>query len=105
MPSTPRRWSSAAATKGRPACGARRATVPSTAPISATPRGTSSAPSASVPHETELPRLKVRVIINRGGGSFGEDSADKLRPLFDAQGIEAEIVAVEPGDLDRHCTK
>jgi diacylglycerol kinase family enzyme len=49
--------------------------------------------------------LKVRVIINRGGGSFGEDSADKLRPLFDAQGIDAKIVAVAPGDLDRHCTE
>jgi diacylglycerol kinase family enzyme len=47
--------------------------------------------------------LKVRVIINRGGGSFGEDSADRLKPLFEARGIEANILAVEPGDLDRHC--
>jgi diacylglycerol kinase family enzyme len=48
--------------------------------------------------------LKVRVIINRGGGSFGEDSADKLRPLFDAHGIDARILAVEPAEIDRHCT-
>jgi diacylglycerol kinase family enzyme len=43
------------------------------------------------------------VIINRGGGSFGEDSAEKLRPLFEKHGIDAKILAVEPGDLDRHC--
>ena len=49
--------------------------------------------------------MKVRVIINRGGGSFGEDSADKLRPLFEKHGIEAKIVAVEPGELNRHCTE
>ncbi|HEY0311000.1 MAG TPA: diacylglycerol kinase family protein [Allosphingosinicella sp.] len=47
--------------------------------------------------------MKVRVIINRGGGSFGEDSAEKLRPLFEAHGIDAKILAVEPGELDRHC--
>jgi diacylglycerol kinase family enzyme len=47
--------------------------------------------------------LKVRVIINRGGGSFGEDKAEKLRPLFEKAGIEAKIVAVEPGELDQHC--
>jgi diacylglycerol kinase family enzyme len=47
--------------------------------------------------------LKVRVVINRGGGSFGKDSADTLRPLFEQHGIEAKILAVEPGDLDRHC--
>jgi diacylglycerol kinase family enzyme len=49
--------------------------------------------------------LKVRVIINRGGGSFGEDSAEKLQPLFEKNGIEAKILAVEPGELDRHCTE
>ncbi|MDB5693977.1 MAG: sphingosine kinase [Alphaproteobacteria bacterium] len=49
--------------------------------------------------------MKVRVIINRGGGSFGEDSADKLRPIFEKNGIDAEIMAVEPGELDRHCTE
>jgi diacylglycerol kinase family enzyme len=49
--------------------------------------------------------LKVRVIINRGGGSFGEDSADKLRPLFESHGIEAKILAVEPGEIGRHCNE
>lgn len=49
--------------------------------------------------------MKVRVIINRGGGSFGEDKAEKLRPLFEKHGIEAKIVAVEPGELGRHCTE
>jgi diacylglycerol kinase family enzyme len=49
--------------------------------------------------------LKIRVIINRGGGSFGEDSAEKLRPLFEKNGIDAKILAVEPGELDRHCTE
>jgi diacylglycerol kinase family enzyme len=49
--------------------------------------------------------LKVRVIINRGGGSFADDSADKLAPLFETHGIEAGILAVEPGELDRHCTE
>lgn len=49
--------------------------------------------------------MKARVIINRGGGSFGEDSADKLRPLFEKHGIDAKIVAVEPGELNRHCTE
>lgn len=49
--------------------------------------------------------MKVRVVINRGGGSFGEDKAEKLRPLFEKAGIEAKIVAVDPGELDRHCTE
>jgi diacylglycerol kinase family enzyme len=49
--------------------------------------------------------LKVRVIINRGGGSFGEDKVETLRPLFEKQGIEAKILAVEPGELGRHCTE
>jgi diacylglycerol kinase family enzyme len=49
--------------------------------------------------------VKVRVIINRGGGSFGEDSADELRPLFERNGIDAKIVAVDPGELGRHCAE
>jgi diacylglycerol kinase family enzyme len=47
--------------------------------------------------------LKIRVIMNRGGGSFAEDVAERLAPLFEGHGIEAKIVAVAPGDLDRHC--
>lgn len=49
--------------------------------------------------------MKVRVIVNRGGGSFGEDKVEKLRPLFGKAGIEAKIVAVEPGELGRHCAE
>jgi diacylglycerol kinase family enzyme len=49
--------------------------------------------------------LKIRVIINRGGGSFADDSAKRLEPLFAAAGIEARILAVEPGELDRHCAE
>ena len=48
-------------------------------------------------------RLKVRVVINRGGGSFGEDVAEKLAPIFAANGIDAKILAVDPGELGRHC--
>jgi diacylglycerol kinase family enzyme len=47
--------------------------------------------------------LKIRVIINRGGGSFGEDSAKKLDPLFAAAGVDAKILVVDPGALERHC--
>ena len=47
--------------------------------------------------------MKIRVIMNRGGGSFADDAAERLAPLFEARGIGAKIVAVDPGDLDRHC--
>ena len=47
--------------------------------------------------------MKVRVIMNRGGGSFADDKVEELRPLFERSGIDAKIVAVEPGELDRHC--
>ena len=47
--------------------------------------------------------MKIRVIMNRGGGSFADDAAERLAPLFEARGIDARIVAVDPGDLDRHC--
>jgi diacylglycerol kinase family enzyme len=49
------------------------------------------------------PPRKVRVVINRGGGSFADGKAEKLEKLFADRGIEAEILAVEPGELDRHC--
>jgi diacylglycerol kinase family enzyme len=45
------------------------------------------------------------VIINRGGGSFGEDKAEKLGQIFEKNGIDARILTVEPGDLDRHCAE
>ena len=44
--STPRRWSWAEATRGRPGCAARKATAPSTAAISGIRTATSSACSA-----------------------------------------------------------
>ena len=47
--------------------------------------------------------MKLRVIINRGGGSFADDKVERLRPLFEAHRIDAKILAVDPGDLDRHC--
>jgi diacylglycerol kinase family enzyme len=47
--------------------------------------------------------LKIRVIINRGGGSFGEDKAEQLRPLFEKYGVDAEIFVVDPDALERRC--
>ena len=52
---------------------------------------------------SSAPPRKIRVVINRGGGSFGDDKASRLEGLFKARGIDAEIMAVEPGELDRHC--
>jgi diacylglycerol kinase family enzyme len=51
------------------------------------------------------PPKRIRVIVNRGGGSFGEDKAGELEGLFRARGIEAKVLAVEPGELDRHCAE
>jgi diacylglycerol kinase family enzyme len=52
---------------------------------------------------SEVRPKKIRVVINKGGGSFGQDKAAQLEALFEARGIEAKILAVEPGELDRHC--
>jgi diacylglycerol kinase family enzyme len=52
-----------------------------------------------------LPPRKVTVIVNRGGGSFGEDKAEQLESLFEVRGIAARVLAVEPGELDRHCVE
>ena len=41
--------------------------------------------------------------MNRGGGSFADETVEQLRPLFERCGLDAKIVAVEPGELDRHC--
>jgi diacylglycerol kinase family enzyme len=48
---------------------------------------------------------KIRVVINRGGGSFGDDKVAQLEPLFAKHGVEAEILAVDPAEIDRHCTE
>jgi len=44
--------------------------------------------------------LKVRVIVNRGGGSFNERTAGELEGLFSAAGVEAEVRLVESGRLN-----
>jgi YegS/Rv2252/BmrU family lipid kinase len=47
--------------------------------------------------------LKVRLIVNRGGGSSREGSSEHLRALFSAHGIAPEIIDVAPEDLQRVC--
>ncbi|HEX5185184.1 MAG TPA: diacylglycerol kinase family protein [Allosphingosinicella sp.] len=49
--------------------------------------------------------MKVRVIVNRGGGSFGEERVEELRSLFRSHGIDAAISAVAPDALGRHCAE
>lgn len=44
--------------------------------------------------------MKVRVIVNRGGGSFNERTAGELEGLFSAAGVEAEVRLVESGRLN-----
>ena len=46
---------------------------------------------------------KVLVIVNRGGGSSDEKTAEKLEGLFQSHGIAPEIRQIEPGDLDSVC--
>jgi len=43
--------------------------------------------------------LKVRLIVNRGGGSFSEEEAKRLESLFADQGVDADLRLVEPADL------
>jgi len=50
-------------------------------------------------------RLKVRLIVNRGGGASGQDEDARLRALFEAHGIDPEIVAVAPPDLETACAE
>jgi diacylglycerol kinase family enzyme len=50
-----------------------------------------------------MPRLKIRLIVNRGGGSSHEGSSEHLRALFAAQGIAPDMVEVAPEDLQRVC--
>src|SRR5688572_801587 len=97
--STPARSSWAAPTKVRRACAGRRATAPSTAPISAISTATSSAPSASARPDRRGRRLKVRLIVNRGGGSFSEEQVGRLEALFADRGVEVDSRLVEPETL------
>jgi diacylglycerol kinase family enzyme len=43
--------------------------------------------------------LKLRVIVNRGGGSFSEDGAAALQGLFADRGVDAEVRLVAPENL------
>ena len=47
--------------------------------------------------------MKVRLIVNRGGGASREGTSEHLRGLFAAQGISPEIVEAAPGDVQRVC--
>lgn len=47
----------------------------------------------------------LRIIVNRGGGSFDPAWVDRLASLFAGHGMEAKILAVDPGELDRHCAE
>ena len=47
--------------------------------------------------------MQVRLIVNRGGGSSGDDVGERLRAAFAAHGITPEIVDVAPEDLPRVC--
>jgi diacylglycerol kinase family enzyme len=44
--------------------------------------------------------LKVRLIVNRGGGSFSGDVAGRLEILFEAVGVEADMRLVDPEALE-----
>jgi diacylglycerol kinase family enzyme len=47
--------------------------------------------------------LKVRVILNRAGGSAGERLAERIRELFAAHKVEAELRLATPAQLDSAC--
>jgi len=47
--------------------------------------------------------LKIRLIVNRGGGSSGEDGGERLRELFRARSIEPDLVEVAGEDLESVC--
>ncbi|HEY1604790.1 MAG TPA: diacylglycerol kinase family protein [Allosphingosinicella sp.] len=49
--------------------------------------------------------MKVRVIVNRGGGSFGEERVEELRSLFRSHDVDAAIDAVAPDALARRCAE
>lgn len=47
--------------------------------------------------------MKVSLIVNRGGGSSGQEEAERLRELFRARSIEPDLVVAEPDDLETVC--
>jgi len=46
--------------------------------------------------------LKVIVVVNRGGGAAA-DAETRIREAFEGTGVETDVRAVEPGELDRTC--
>ncbi len=49
--------------------------------------------------------MKVRLIVNRSGGSSGQEAAARLRDLFDARAIDADMAEVAPRDLEAVCAE
>jgi diacylglycerol kinase family enzyme len=47
--------------------------------------------------------LKVRVILNRAGGSVPAELAEDLKQRFAEHGVEAEVRLLAPGDIDLAC--
>ena len=47
--------------------------------------------------------MKIRLIVNRGGGSSEEGGAERLRALFRARSIDPDVVEVAPEDLETIC--
>ena len=47
--------------------------------------------------------MKVRLIVNRGGGSSRQGAAERLRQLFEARSVELDLVQVAPEDLETVC--
>jgi diacylglycerol kinase family enzyme len=47
--------------------------------------------------------LKIRAIVNCGGGSSNEDVAERLRELFAARELAVDLVEVAPEDLGAVC--
>jgi len=48
--------------------------------------------------------VKVRIIVNRGGGSATPDVEERLKAAFEGLDVEPEVRLVEPHELDRHCS-
>jgi diacylglycerol kinase family enzyme len=47
--------------------------------------------------------LKVRVILNRAGGSVAAELAEDLKQRFAKHGVEAEVSLLAPSDIDLAC--
>ena len=49
--------------------------------------------------------MKLRLIVNRGGGSLQEDTAERLRALFRARAIDPDLVEAPSEDLATVCAE